>query len=82
MEKLKTVVDELAKSLEKLVGYQEIDLHIILDFKLGENFSRKTTLVVGGQKTKNPSSITYRSLVSQDSVCICLLITSLNDLDL
>ena len=37
---------------------------------------------MGGHKTKEPSSITYILVVSQDSVRICLLITALKDLDI
>ena len=62
-------------------GYTKIDCHIIFDIKMGENFRRKARLVAGGHKTDTPSSITYSSVVSRDSVRIALLIAALNDLN-
>ena len=61
-------------------GYTKIDCHIIFDIKMGENFRRKARLVAGGHKTDTPSSITYSSVVSRDSVRVALLIAALNDL--
>ena len=67
---------------EELIGYQEITTHFIFDIKLGENFRRKARLVADGHKTKTPSHVTYSSVVSRDSVRICLLAAALNDLDI
>ena len=69
-------IDELTKK-----GYTKIDCHMIFDIKMGENFRRKARLVAGGHKTEAPSSITYSSVVSRDSVRIALLIAALNDLN-
>ena len=66
----------------KLVGYQKITCHLIWDIKLGENFRRKARLVAGGHVTDPPSSITYSSVVSRDSVRIALTIAALNGLDI
>jgi len=44
-------------------------------------FTRKARLVVDGHKTRPPSSITYSSVVSRDSVRIALTIASLNSLE-
>ena len=62
-------------------GYTHIDCHMIFDVKLGENYRRKARLVAGGHKTGVPTSITYSSVVSRDSVRICLLAAALNGLD-
>jgi hypothetical protein len=62
-------------------GYQEIKCHMIFDVKLGENFRRKARYVAGGHATDPPSSITYSSVASRESVCIALLIAGLNDLE-
>ena len=67
---------------EDLFGYKQISTHMIFDIKLGENFRRKARLVADGHKTDPPSSVTYSSVVSRDSVRICLPIAALNDLDL
>jgi hypothetical protein len=63
-------------------GYKHIKCHFIFDVKLGENFRRKARLVAGGHMTGAPSSITYSSVVSRDSVRICLLLAALNGLDI
>ena len=65
-----------------LVGYQKISTHLIFDIKLSENFRRKARLVADGHKTQTPKSVTYSSVVSRNSVRICLLLAALNDLDI
>ena len=47
---------------------------------MGENFRRKARMVAGGHTTNTPSSITYSSVVSRDSIRILLTIAALNDL--
>ena len=61
-------------------GYQEVKCHLIFDIKMGENFRRKARMVAGGHVTKTPSVLTYSSVVSRDSVRICLTIAALNGL--
>jgi hypothetical protein len=67
--------------IESLVGYQKVNCHIVWDVKLGENFRRKARLVAGGHVTEPPTSLTYSSVVSRDSVRIALTIAALNDLE-
>ena len=62
-------------------GYQEIRCHMIFDVKMGENFRRKARMVADGHRTETPTSITYSSVVSRDSVRIALTIAALNGLD-
>jgi Reverse transcriptase (RNA-dependent DNA polymerase) len=62
------------------VGYQEVRCHLIFDIKMGENFRRKARFVAGGHTTDVPSTLTYASVVSRDSVRIALTIAALNDL--
>jgi len=57
--------------------YTKIDCHMIFDVKLGENFRRKARMVAGGHMTDAPSTITYSSVVSRDSVRIAFLIAAL-----
>jgi hypothetical protein len=82
MAKVRVAFTESNTSPDDLVGYQEITTHMIFDIKLGENFRRKARLVADGHKTDTPSSVTFSTVVSRDSVRICLLIAALNDLDL
>ena len=60
--------------------FQEIPCHIIFDVKMGENFRRKARMVAGGHVTETPSSITYSSVVSRDSVRLAFTLAALNDL--
>ena len=81
MKKIKNAFKEYNGNVNDLVGYQQITTHMIFDIKLGENFRRKSRLVADGHKTDTPASVTYSSVVSRDSVRICLLLAALNDLD-
>ena len=45
-------------------------------------FTWKARLVSGGNKTAHPSSITYSSVVTGESVRLEFLIAGLNDLDI
>ena len=47
-----------------------------------KDFSRKANFVAGGHMAKTPSSLTYSSLVSQDSAKIAFLVAELNGLDI
>ena len=81
MKKVRVSFQETDASPDTLVGYQQITTHLIFDVKLGENFRRKARLVADGHKTSTPASVTYSTVVSRDSVRLCLLIAALNDLD-
>ena len=77
------IVFEVFEGEEKdiLPGFQEVKCHMIFDIKLGENFRCKARMVAWGHTTEAPSSITYSSVVSRDSVHISLTIAALNNLD-
>ncbi len=61
-------------------GYQKLPLHFVFDVKM--DFTCKAQLVAGGHMTDAPSSITYSSIMSRDSVRIALMVAALNDLDI
>jgi hypothetical protein len=71
-----------ARNGKKLVGFQEIGCHMIFDIKMDGNFTRKARLVAGGHTTETPSSATYSSVVSRESVRLAFTIAGLNDLDI
>ncbi len=77
----KGTVDD-ARSGQRLPAYQEIQCHMIFDIKMDGKFTRKARFVAGGHTTDPPSSITYSSVVSRDSVRIAFMLAALNDLDL
>ena len=62
------------------VGFKEITCHLVFDVKM--DLTRKARYVAGGHLTDPPSSMTYASVVSRDSVRIAFLIAALNDLDI
>ena len=53
---------------------------MIFDVKMGENFRCKTRFVAWGHTTETPTSLTYSSVVSRDSVRIILLAAALDGL--
>jgi len=80
MKNVRIAFEEYDGDIKDLVGYKKLDMHMIFDIKMGENFRRKARLVADGHKTATPASITYSSVVSRDSVRIALTIAALNDL--
>ena len=81
MSKVRVAFEVYEDDPSKLIGYEQIKMHMVFDIKLGENFRRKARLVADGHLTNPPSSVTYSSVVSRDSVRICLLIAALNGLE-
>ena len=53
---------------------------MVFDVKM-EDFRQKVQLVAGGHMTKAPPTITYASVVSQETVRLALTIAALNDLE-
>ena len=62
------------------VAFQEITCHMIFDVKM--DLTRKARFVAGGHLTEPPTSITYSSVVSRDSVRLAFLIATLNDIEI
>ena len=81
MKNVRVAFEIYEGKIADLVGYQKVNCHIVWDVKLGENFRRKARLVAGGHTTDTPSTLTYSSVVSRDSVRIALTIAALNELD-
>lgn len=68
-------------NVEDLIGYEEITCHLIFDVKMSEGFRRKARFVADGHKVETLPSVLYSSVVSRDSVRICLMLAALNRLD-
>jgi hypothetical protein len=60
-------------------GYKHVALMMIFDVKM--DFTRKARLVARGDLTDTPSTLTYSSVVSCESVRIAFTIAALNDLE-
>ena len=74
------VAFQLLSEDDKLpVGYKEITCHLIFDIKF--DLTRKARYVAGGHLTDPPTSITYASVVSRESVRIAFLVAAVNGLD-
>ena len=71
--------DVRANKEASLRGFTEIKCHVVFDVKM--DFSRKARFVAGGHMTEAPTSLTYSSVVSRDSVKLAFLIAALNDID-
>ena len=82
MKNVRIALDRFDGEVNDLKGYQFVECHIIFDIKMGENFRRKDRMVASGQMTASPSSITYSSVVSRDSIIIALTIAALNCLSI
>jgi len=80
MKNVKVAFHFLQDNEQVPIGYKKIPCHIIFDVKM--DFSRKARFVAGGHKTDPPTSLTYSSVVSRDSVRIAFLIAALNDLNI
>ena len=75
--------EDICRNQQKyLIGYKEIMCHLIFDIKLDNNFTCKVRFVADGLKADVLKSLTYSSVVSQDSVRIAFLTASLNNFDL
>ena len=62
------------------VGYKQIRCHLIFDIKM--DLTRKARFVAGGHMTDPPTTMTYASVVSRESVRLAFLLASLNELDI
>jgi Reverse transcriptase (RNA-dependent DNA polymerase) len=80
MSGIEPVVEILPEGSQPPVEYQKITGHLIFDIKM--DFTRKVRFVAGGHLTDPPSTVTYASVVSRESVRIAFLIAALNDLDI
>ncbi len=79
LKNVQVVFNFLSEDEQVPIGYKKIPCHIIFDVKM--DFTRKAHFIAGGHKTDPPTSITYSSVVSRDSVRIAFLLAALNDLD-
>jgi hypothetical protein len=79
MKEVCIVINILPDGHSAPIGYQKIPCHTIFDVKM-ETFRQKARLVAGGHRTKAPTTITYASVVSCETVHLALTIASLNDL--
>ena len=81
-EKMEGVTEDQMRTGKVKPGYKYVGTHMVFDIKMDGKFTGKARLVADGHTTDAPSSITYSSVASRESVRIALLIAALNDLDI
>ncbi len=79
-ENVKVAFQLLNKDDRVPPGYKKITCHLVFEVKF--DLRRKARYVAGGHLTEAPSSMTYASVVSRESVRIGFLLAALNDLDI
>ena len=73
--------DVVEEGVGPLPDHQYIQRHIVFDVKM-EDFHHKARLVVGGHAMKAPATLTYASVVYQETLQIALLLAALNNIDI
>jgi hypothetical protein len=79
MENVKIAFNVLDEDTRVPPGFTKITCHLIFDVKF--DLTRKARYVAGGHLTDPPTSMTYASVVSRESVRIAFLIAALNNLE-
>jgi Reverse transcriptase (RNA-dependent DNA polymerase) len=79
MGNVRIAFETLPKDSKPPPGFKHVALMMVFDIKM--DFTRKARLVARGDQTAPPSTLTYSSVVSRESVRIAFLIAALNDLD-
>ena len=73
---------EEARKGKVLIGFHYIKCHLIFDIKMECKFTRTARFVAGRHTTDPPTSLTYYSSISRQSLQITFTISDLNDLDI
>jgi hypothetical protein len=79
MTNVRIAFQEIPNGEKPPPGFKYVPLMMIFDVKM--DFTRKARLVARGDMTAPPSTLTYSSVVSRESIRIAFLIAALNDLD-
>lgn len=79
-EKKEGATKEEMESGKVIPGYKYVTTRMIFNIKMDRKFTRKARLVTNRHKTDAPASITYSSVISRDSIRICLMAALLNGL--
>ena len=80
MKNVRVAFDIKERKTKPPPGYKHVNLMMIFDIKM--DFTRKARLVARGDQTDPPSTITYSSVVSRESVRLAFLIAALNGLNM
>ena len=78
MKNSRCAFELLSRDAKAPVGFKKITCHLVFDIKL--DLTRKARYVAGGHLTDPPTSMTYSSVVTRESVRIAFLVAALNGL--
>ncbi|KAL7474123.1 hypothetical protein ACHAW6_000117 [Cyclotella cf. meneghiniana] len=81
IENVRVAIDVLPDGVTPPSDHQYMKCHMIFDVNM-EDFCCKARFVAGEHMTKAPTTITYASVVSQETVRIALLMAALNNVDI
>ncbi|KAL7477382.1 hypothetical protein ACHAW6_003191 [Cyclotella cf. meneghiniana] len=81
MKNVRVAFDVLADGIIPPSNHQYMGCHMIFDVKM-EDFCCKAGLVVGGHMAKSPATLTFVSVMSQETAHIALLVSVLNNIDI
>lgn len=68
MAKVRVAFELYEDSLQKLVGYKNLNIHMVFDIHMGNILEKKAGLVADGHLTHVLTVDTYSTVVSRDSV--------------
>ena len=74
-------IQDLEACPQLLPGYQYVDCRMNFEIKMDGNFTGKAMFVARGDMTDPPSSMTYSSVVSRESIRILFFLAALLDLE-
>ena len=80
MTYVKVASKDLEDGDDMPIGYAYVLYHIIFDVKM-EDFFRKARSVACGKTTDTPDTMTHTRVVYRETVCLALVISALNDLE-
>ena len=81
MKNMSVAFDVLLDGLTPPSDHQYMKCNMIFDIKM-EDFHLKAWLVAGGHMIKAPATLTYASIMSQETILIGLLVAALNNVDI
>ena len=80
MKNSRIAFEILGKHVQPPPGYKKITCH--MNFEIKMDLRQKARYVAGGHLTDPPTSMTYSTVVSRESVRIAFLLAALNNLEI
>ncbi len=81
MKNVQVAFDVLPDGVAPPSDHQDMKCHMIFDIRM-EDFCHKVRLVARGHMTRAPATLTYASILLQETMWIALLMAVLNNVDI